>query len=421
MLFGVLFCGIVSAVAFWIAREHPVYGAFSDRVWLLRACRASTILMEERILLEYHAYGALQRDSLLHCIPPRLTCGRETDLVKKGKQMSAPLGTGTSPQAPPSPLPMQSQRGVAIVLIAVVIWSTTPVFIDHLQTVDRLSPLQISFWRAFLVTLLLAFYLLVRRPRVFKLQRREIGYYIIYGVVGIGLFNLAFNTSVAVNKASVATALMFCAPVFVALGSWWVFHERLRPMQLLAMVVNLLGFALVGTVSELLAGTTGNASGLLLGLFSGICFALYTLLGRGAARTNRVSPIVILFYTYLFGTLALVLWGFTTQGIYSLAITLDTSGWTLLIILSLGPTLFGYLLFTVSLRYLSAPVASIFHTLEPVMTALLAFLLLGRILTAFQCLGLGLIVVSVMVMQLSALLHSRKRKRAAKGEENQLA
>src|SRR2546423_10656213 len=116
----------------------------------------------------------------------------------------------------------------------------------------------------FLSLNVLALYLLVRRPRVLKLNRREIGYYIIYGMVGIALFNMAFNTSVAVNKASVATALMFCAPVFVALGSWWVFHERLRPLQLLAMAVNLLGFALVGTASALLAGTAWNVSGLLL-------------------------------------------------------------------------------------------------------------------------------------------------------------
>src|SRR5713226_9174912 len=141
--------------------------------------------------------------------------------------MSASSDPGTSSRSPSFPQ-MQSRRGVAIVLLAVVIWSTTPVFIDHLQTVDRLSPLQVSTWRVLLVTLLLALYLLVRRPRVLKLQRHEIGYYVIYGVVGIGLFNLAFNTSVAVNKASVATALMFCAPVFVALGSWWVFHERER-------------------------------------------------------------------------------------------------------------------------------------------------------------------------------------------------
>jgi DME family drug/metabolite transporter len=322
--------------------------------------------------------------------------------------MSASLEPKTSSRASSTTHTVQSRRGVVIVLVAVVIWSTTPVFIDHLQTVNHLSPLQISTWRALLVTIFMALYLLFRRPAVFKLQRREIGYYIIYGIVGISLFNLAFNTSVAINKASVATALMFCAPVFVALGSWWVFHERLRPMQLLAIVVNLLGFTLVGTVSELLAGSSGNVGGLLLGLFSGICFALYTLLGRGAARANRISSTVMLFYAYLFGTIALVIWGLISQGIHGLAISLDATGWALLFILSLGPTLFGYLLFTMSLRYLSAPIASIFHTLEPVLTAILAFLVLGRVLTPLQVLGLGLIVIGVMVMQLSALMHNRK-------------
>src|SRR5438270_12158079 len=100
--------------------------------------------------------------------------------------MSASLDPETSYRSPSTHV--QSRRGVAIVLLAVVIWSTTPVFIDHLQTVNRLSPLQVSTWLALLVTLLLAIYLLVRRPRVRKLQRREMWYYVTYGVVGIGLF-----------------------------------------------------------------------------------------------------------------------------------------------------------------------------------------------------------------------------------------
>src|SRR6266446_4595090 len=110
--------------------------------------------------------------------------------------MSASLDPGTSSQSPSSPH-IQSRRGVAIVLLAVVIWSTTPVFIDHLQTVDRLSPLQVSAWRALLVTLLLALYLLMRRPRVLKLQRREIGYYVIYFFFYIGGHHRDFNSSPA--------------------------------------------------------------------------------------------------------------------------------------------------------------------------------------------------------------------------------
>ena len=327
--------------------------------------------------------------------------------VEDEKHISTSLNKISSPI--PSSQTTPSRRGVAIVLCAVAIWSTTPVFIDQLQTAYQLTPLQISIWRALLVTIFLGLYLLVRRPGVFKLQRREIGYYVLYGVVGVSLFNLAFNTSVAINKSAVATTLMFCAPVFVALGSWWVFHERLKPTQMLAIVFNLLGCVLVGSVSELLAGTAGNTKGLLLGLFSGICFAVYTLLGRGAARTKRLSPIVILFYTYLFGTLALMAWGIITQGEHALLISLDDSGWGLLLVLSLGPTLFGYLLFTISLQHLSAPIASIFHTLEPVMTALLALIFLSRTMTLLLWIGLGLIVASVISMQMVSLVQNRKR------------
>ena len=324
------------------------------------------------------------------------------------KHISASLNTKAL-QDVPSSQTTPSRRGVVIVLCAVAIWSTTPVFIDQLQTAYHLTPLQISIWRALLVTIFLGIYLLVRRPGVFKLQRREIGYYVLYGVVGVSLFNLGFNTSVAINKSAVATTLMFCAPVFVALGSWWVFHERLKPTQMLAIGVNLLGCVLVGSVSELLAGTAGNTKGLLLGLFSGVCFAVYTLLGRGAARSKRLSPIVILFYTYLFGTVALMVWGILTQGEHALLVSLDGSGWGLLLILSLGPTLFGYLLFTISLQHLSAPIASIFHTLEPVMTALLALIFLSRTMTLLQWIGLGLIVASVISMQMVSLVQSRKR------------
>src|SRR2546423_15086594 len=122
--------------------------------------------------------------------------------------MSASLDPEASSQSPSSHI--QSRRGVAIVLLAVVIWSTTPVFIDHLQTVNRLSPLQVSTWRALLVTLLLALYLMIRGPRVFKLQRREIGYYDPHGWVALALFTLTFNTSLAVTKAPVATGLLVC-------------------------------------------------------------------------------------------------------------------------------------------------------------------------------------------------------------------
>ncbi len=265
-----------------------------------------------------------------------------------------------------------SRQGIIYVLLAVIIWSITPVFIDQLETAYRFTPVQISTWRALLVTLCLAISFLLRPPAILKLTAAEIGYYALYGVVGVSLFGVTLSTSIAMNKPAVANTLVFCAPVFVALGSRWLFHEKLKALQIGAIAMNLIGCALVGGIYEPASITEANVKGIGIGLFSGVCFAVYTLLGKGAARTERLSSRVILFYTFLFGTLSLLVWGLFTEGVGLLLLPLDWSAWALLLALSLGPTLFGYILFNVSLRYLSASIASIFHTLEPAITALLA-------------------------------------------------
>ena len=62
-----------------------------------------------------------------------------------------------------------------------------------------------------------------------------------------------------------------------------------------------------------------------------------------------------------------------------------------------------------SVYSISGPIASIFHTLESVMTALLAFIFLSRTMTVLQWIGLGLIMASVVSMQMVSLVQNRKR------------
>ena len=76
--------------------------------------------------------------------------------VEDEKHVSTSLNTKISSSVPSSQS-APSRLGMVIVLCAVVIWLTTPVFIDQLQTAYRLSPLQISTSRALLVTGLLEF------------------------------------------------------------------------------------------------------------------------------------------------------------------------------------------------------------------------------------------------------------------------
>ena len=89
---------------------------------------------------------------------------------------------------------------------------------------------------------------------------------------------------------------------------------------------------------------------------------------------------------------------------------LDGTGWLLLVGLSIGPTLGGYGLNISGLRYLPAALVSMLNTLEPPITALLAWLLLNQLLSGLQWLGTGLIVGGVMIMQTAASRAARRNK-----------
>ena len=69
--------------------------------------------------------------------------------------------------------------------------------------------------------------------------------------------------------------------------------------------------------------------------------------------------------------------------------------------LAVGPTIGGYGLYTVSLTMLPAATANLIVTLEPAMTAVLAFLFLGERLAPLQLVGGGLILAGVVLLRAS--------------------
>jgi drug/metabolite transporter (DMT)-like permease len=81
-------------------------------------------------------------------------------------------------------------------------------------------------------------------------------------------------------------------------------------------------------------------------------------------------------------------------------------------LLAIGPSIGGYGLYNVSLKYLSASVANLIATLEPSMTAVLAYLFLGEILTPAQIVGSILILVGVVILRLRERVNLKLHQKA---------
>jgi drug/metabolite transporter (DMT)-like permease len=139
-------------------------------------------------------------------------------------------------------------------------------------------------------------------------------------------------------------------------------------------------------------------------------FAAYSLLGKESSRRG-LNPWTTL--TVTFGCAALFFlpllslplgdWLPRLQGLGATSDLLwlgsDGVGWALLIVLAWGPTIGGYGLYTVSLNQLPASVANLIASLEPSMTAILAYAFLGERLTRPQLIGSVLVIGGVLLLR----------------------
>jgi drug/metabolite transporter (DMT)-like permease len=290
-----------------------------------------------------------------------------------------------------------------IALVGTAIWSTTAIFIRYLTTNYALPPLVLAFWRDLFVAAGLAVVIALFNHGLFGPGRRHWKFLLVYGFV-LSVFNMLWTVAVALDGAAVATVLVYNSPAFTALLAWRLFGERLSPAKILAIILSMAGCILVAGAYNPAVWLV-NPLGIAAGLLAGLAFSVYTIMGRSAARRNMPAWSTML-YAFFAAAVFLLLYQVIPALIpgsgYSLnllALGSSPTGWAVLVALALGPTIGGYGLYTVSLAYLPASVANLIATLEPTMTAALAYSLLGERFTPPQVVGGCLVLLGVVILR----------------------
>ena len=173
-------------------------------------------------------------------------------------------------------------------------------------------------------------------------------------------------TSVAASVVLVCTQ-----PVFVAILAFLVFGERTSSLSFLGILV-----ALAGTMVIASDGSVGSATffGNALAVVGAITVAVYVLIGRSLRTTGvGVLPYSIVVYASASAMLVPValfagtpLWGYSGET------------WFWLFAVTLGPQILGHTIFNWALRYVDASIISGTILAEPVVSALLAWLVLSE-------------------------------------------
>jgi drug/metabolite transporter (DMT)-like permease len=307
-------------------------------------------------------------------------------------------------------------RGYVIALLSAAILSTTAIFIRYLTREYQMPPLVLAFWRDGFVTITLASALRLIRPALIRVKREHLSYLVLYGLV-LAIFNTLWTLSVSLVGAAIGTVLVYCSAGFTALLAWRFLEERLGWAKLVAVALSLAGCALVSGALDVVAWRA-SLVGVMAGVLSGLCYSIYSLMGRSASQRG-LNPWTTVLYTFGFAAVFLLLFnlapatigpeaGLRSTDLFWLGKSL--TGWGILFLLAAGPTVMGFGLYNVSLGYLPSSVANLIVTLEPVFTATIAYSLLGERLSPTQVVGSLMILSGVVFLRVHEGRAARYRR-----------
>jgi drug/metabolite transporter (DMT)-like permease len=274
-------------------------------------------------------------------------------------------------------------------VIGIVAISFASIFI-RLAQAEGAPPLSIAAWRLIIASaVLLPYAWASRRDEIHSLSRREWGWLIASGIF-LGLHFASWIASFAYTSVASSVVLVSMGPVFVGLGSWLLLGER--PTLLLAVGIVL---AAVGSI-VISWGDFGQGQdqlrGDLLALTGAIMVAGYLMIGRKVRASRSLMTYIALVYGVAMVVLLLIV---VATGTPMWGLSPTAYGWMLA--LGLIPQLIGHSTLNWALRHLSATFVAVVTLSEPIGSGILAYILLGELVTSSTIAGGVLVLAGIFI------------------------
>ncbi|MCJ8006630.1 DMT family transporter [Lederbergia wuyishanensis] len=278
-----------------------------------------------------------------------------------------------------------------MVMVAALLWGAIAIFIKKL-TYYGFTEMEIVTIRVFFAFLwLLPIVIFMENKRKLIIQLKHIWYFIGTGLCSIVFFNWAYFKAINMMSISLAVMLLYTAPAFVAILSAIILKERLMKKKLIAVFTTIVGCTIIALAGKEVGGDW-NTLGFVIGLCSGLGYALYTIFGKIALRDY--DSFIITFYTFFVSSITLL----PFFPFWKKAQSLPLEAWLFMTGLGLFPTVIAYLLYTYGLKGIESSTASILATVEPVSAVLIGITIFNENLFIGQMIGAVFILSSILII-----------------------
>ena len=258
--------------------------------------------------------------------------------------------------------------------------------------VTGIEPVTLTMLRSFLAMVGLIVIAAVRRTS-FRFRREDYPRILLLSVLAIPINQFLFLSAMRLTSPSNAALLYATTPALVLLFSWTAGRERLTWKKGGGVLIAFCGVLII-LFQKGVEFRSDYAVGNLLLVIAVIAWALYTVGGRelilryGAFPTSAATMIIGTLLFLPIGGFRAARYDFTSIGV---------AQWGGLLYLSMGTSIFAYFLWYYALSRIQASKVAVFSNLQPILTTVMAVLLLHQEVPFMFIVG-GMIAISGVVL-----------------------
>lgn len=283
------------------------------------------------------------------------------------------------------------KRAYFYIIAAGILWGTSGLFVAALSPYG-FSSLQMTAMRGVVSAICMAGYCFFSDKTLFKTSPIEM---FLFLLSGLSMFGTASCYYISMQASSVSTAvvLMYTAPIIVMIYSVLFLGEKLTKLKLCAVILMLLGCALV---SGIIGGFRFDGWGIAAGFMSGISYSSYNILTKIQMRRGS-RPQAATLYCFIFMAILAVAFCNPAE-LVSLTSKDPAPIIPLMIGIGVLTTVLPYLLYTFAMRELPAGTTASLGIIEPMSATIFSITLLGEKPSIFSIIGIILIISAVFIL-----------------------
>lgn len=283
--------------------------------------------------------------------------------------------------------------GILFAIIGVILFSAKAVMVKLAYTygVDHITLLLFRMVFAFPFYIVIALYAKSNEPK--KIVLKDYLWLLLFGFLGYYLASLFDFMGLQYLKAGLERIILFIYPTIVVLLSWLFFKNKLTRNQILAILITYLGVLITFWDEIGISGDKVYWGGFLIFL-SAFTYAAY-LVGSGWL-IPKFGVLRFTSYAMIISTVCIV-FHYTLVSDFEL-FNYPKEVYYLGLAMAIFSTLIPSFLVSEAIKRLGASTFSIFGSLGPVSTIILAFFLLDERITYVQVLGMLIVILGVTLV-----------------------